>query len=382
MKEKIVHICMTAFTDAMAYQENVLTKYHVKIGYNVTVITSMWQYGSEGNLTEEKRTTYTNSDGVHIRRLQIKGKNNIRRTFRRFEGVYDALCEEQPDILFIHGSQYIDLGIIIKYIRVHQVNRVYVDNHADFSNSATNWLSKNILHKMIWKHYAQLIEPYTDRFYGVLPARVDFLTDVYKLPKEKCELLIMGADDELVISAKKCVEQTRKKYGIDRDDFLIVTGGKIDQWKKQTVLLEEAVSRIQIPNIKLVIFGSIIDELKDRVMEFCNERIVYAGWLSREETYNLVAAANLAVYPGRHSTLWEQTVGQAVPMIVKHWEGTHHVDVGGNVEFLYEDSAKEIQEVLEELFLDTNKYQSMKEAAEKCAGQFLYGSIARKSIYI
>ena len=29
--------------------------------------------------------------------------------------------------------------------------KIFVDNHADFSNSATNWLSLEILHKKIWK---------------------------------------------------------------------------------------------------------------------------------------------------------------------------------------------------------------------------------------
>ncbi|MCM1262524.1 MAG: glycosyltransferase family 4 protein [Butyrivibrio sp.] len=380
MKEKIVHLCMTVFTDSMAYQENILTKYHAKMGYDVTVITSMWKYDIEGKLAEDRRTAYINPYGVCVRRLPIKGKNNIRRKFRKFSGVYDVLCEEKPDILFIHGSQYIDISVIVKYIKTHKVSRVYVDNHADFSNSATNWLSKNVLHKIIWRHYAHMIEPYTDKFYGVLPARVDFLTDVYKLPKEKCELLIMGADGELVISAKGNREETRKKYNIGKADFLIVTGGKIDCWKTQTILLEEAVESLQEVNVRLIIFGSIINELKDKVMSLCNEHIVYVGWLSREETYDLIAASDLAVYPGRHSTLWEQTAGQAVPMIVKHWEGTHHVDVNGNVEFLYEDSSEEIQEKLEELLKNPDKYQAMKQAADGCAEQFRYGNIARKSI--
>lgn len=54
------------------------------------------------------------------------------------------------------------------------------------------------------------IEPYVKKFYGVLPARVDFLIDVYNLPKEKCELLVMGADDDLVKKNEK--PEIRKKF--------------------------------------------------------------------------------------------------------------------------------------------------------------------------
>ena len=82
---KIVHICATTFTDGMAYQENLLTKYHVKSGHAVTVITSTWQYNTEGKLVENEKEDYVNQDNVHVRRLKLKGKNNITRKFRKFE---------------------------------------------------------------------------------------------------------------------------------------------------------------------------------------------------------------------------------------------------------------------------------------------------------
>lgn len=377
---KIVHIYLNIFTDEMSYQENLLAKYHVKNGFEVTIITSTWKYELGSKIVEANKRDYINQDGVHVVRLSIKGNNDIHRKFRRFKGVYETLCNEKPDILFIHNCQYIDISVITKYIKKHNIDYVYVDNHADSSNSATNWLSKNILHKIIWRYYAHLIEPYTNIFYGVLPARVDFLTEIYKLPKKKCELLIMGADDELVIRAKECRAHTRKKYSISENDFLIVTGGKIDRWKRQTILLEKAVEEMHMQDVRLVIFGSIDENLRESVKKFCGERITYIGWLSREETYQLIAAADLAVYPGGHSVLWEQTAGQAVPMIVKHWEGTHHIDIGGNTEFLYEDSYKEIQDKLEKLVTSPAKYQSMKSKAESCAELFLYSNIAKNSI--
>ena len=91
------------------------------------------------------------------------------------------------------------------------------------------------MHKIIWRKFAHLIEPYTTKFYGVLPARVDFLKNVYKLPEEKVELLVMGADDEKVKEAKNpnVKKEIRKKYNIKPGDFLIVTGGKIDYAKSK-----------------------------------------------------------------------------------------------------------------------------------------------------
>lgn len=378
---KIVHICLRTFTDEMSYQENLLAKYHRKSGLEVTIIASTWRRDPSGIIVEADQRDYINQDDIHIVRLPIKGRNDVSRKFRKFKGLYETLCNEKPDILFLHNCQYVDIAVITKYIREYGTGRVYVDNHGDFSNSATNWVSKEILHKIIWKCYVHMLEPYVTKFYGVLPARVDFLTEMYKLPKEKCELLVMGADDELAIEAKECRKHTREKYGVVSDDFLIVTGGKINKYRPQVVFLEEAVKKMHNSKIKLCIFGSVDDELKNDVMGLCDEQIVYVGWLSREETYQLIAAADLAVYPGgRHSVLWEQTVGQAVPVIAKHWEGMHHIDLGGNAEFLYEDSCEEIQKKLEELIHNPYKYQVMKQAAQNCAEEFRYGKIARKSI--
>ena len=49
--------------------------------------------------------------------------------------------------LFGCKAKILSLDEVLQYKKNHMEVRVYVDNHADFSNSATNWLSKNILHK-------------------------------------------------------------------------------------------------------------------------------------------------------------------------------------------------------------------------------------------
>lgn len=152
---------------------------------------------------------YYNEYGIKTIRINTKYKTNINSKFKRYKNFYETLCKEKPDIIFVHGVQFLDIKYVVKYVRKNPKVKVYVDNHADFSNSATTWLSKNILHKIIWRKCAKLIEPYTIKFYGVLPARVDFLKDMYKIPEEKIELLLMGADDEKVIEAKK--PEVRKK---------------------------------------------------------------------------------------------------------------------------------------------------------------------------
>ena len=222
------------------------------------------------------------------------------------------------------------------------------------------------------------------KFYGVLPARVDFLTNVYGIPKEKCELLVMGADDELVEKAadRDSVMRVRRKYGVEDSDFLIMTGGKIDAAKKQTLLLMEAVRRIEDKNVKLIVFGSVIPELTDEVKRLADgEKVQYVGWIKADESYQYFAASDLVVFPGRHSIFWEQVVAQGIPMIVKRWAGTQHVDVGGNVVFLDTDTADEIKDKIEQILSDKEKYLEMKRVAgSKGSEIFSYRHISRAAI--
>lgn len=381
---RIVHLCLAGtITDGWSYQENLLAKYHKKNGHDVSIVTSEWVYNKLGKLEKSNANDYFLQDGTHVIRLKIKNKDNLKYRFKRYENITETLEKLNPEILFIHGCQFLDITEIKKYVKKHKT-RLYIDNHADFSNSATSWISKNILHKIIWKYGVKKIAPYVKKFYGVLPARVDFLHNIYGLPKDKCELLVMGADDDLVALAntKKSIETTRVKYGIKENDFLIVTGGKIDSAKTQTILLMEAIKNINNRNIRLIIFGPVSEELQCRVDSFVDGRLIqYLGWLGSEESYMLFAASQLAVFPGRHSVYWEQVAGQGKPMICRSWTGTHHIDVGGNVIFLYDDSVEEIQKIIEDLASNSIKYQKMESiAVEKGMKTFSYREISKKSI--
>lgn len=384
-KMRITHLCLASFfVDGYGYQENMLPKYHSMQGHDVSVITSLESFDKDGKLCllPEARS-YTNEYGIPVTRLKYKKPTAIYQKLRRYVGTNEALNKANPEILFIHGCQFRDMDIVVKYLKQHKNIRVYVDNHADFSNSATNWISRNILHKVIWKRSAHMILPYVRKFYGVLPARVDFLRNVYNLPSEKIELLVMGADDEKVEQALKPEVRTsmREKLGVSPKDFLIMTGGKIDMAKQQTLLLMDAVNKIGMSNVKLVVFGSVVPELKRKVLDACSDNVKYIGWVKASDTYDYFAAADLVVFPGRHSVFWEEVAGMGIPMICKYWDGTTHVDNGGNVIFLKNDTVDEIYYVLTKIVNDKMFYAKMKSVAEKNRMEtFSYANIAARSI--
>lgn len=379
---KILHVCLGCFyIDNYTYQENLLPKYHKKLGYDVKIVASTLSFDKNGNACNIEAKKYINENGIEVTRLNYKKifSNKLGKFFRIYSGFDIYLNNCKPDIIFVHGCQFNDIRIIRDYAKKNNVI-IYVDNHADFSNSARNIISKIFLHKLMWKKCAHIIEPYTTMFYGVLPARVDFLRNIYKIPNEKTKLLVMGADDELVHenSNKEEMLGLRKKLKIKKDDFVIVTGGKIDMAKLQILTLMKTVSKLD--NIKLIIFGSVINELKETFNKLLSNNIIYVGWLNSKETYKYIALANIVVFPGRHSVLWEQTVAQGKPMVVKYWQGTTHIDFGGNVKYLYNDSEEEMHNVLKQI-IKTNEYECMNKVAKSDnKNNFLYSEIAKKSI--
>ena len=378
---KILHLCLSAFyIEGMSYQENLLPLFHQKMGHEVRIISSLQTFSKDGEYTyEEKATEYDNQYGIRVKKLDYRKPVKIARRIKTYIGTYQAIESFRPDIIFMHGIQFIDSCVVVRYMKKHPDVRLYADNHSDFSNSARNWVSKHIQHKILWRLCAQNMEPYVIKFWGVLPARVDFLIDMYKLPKEKVDLLVMGADDEAVKSASGSGlrKQTREKYGFADHAFLIVTGGKIDQWKKQTLLLMDAVNQIADPDIQLLVFGSVTPELKEDVGKRCSDRVKYIGWVDSADSYSLFAAGDAACFPGRHSVFWEQAAGQGIPMICKFWAGTTHVNRGGNVIFLHEDSVREISDAITKM---KEEYSEYKSKAVSAGPHFLYSKIAERSI--
>ena len=384
---KIAHICLAGpFSDGFSYQENLLTKYHARLGNEVTVFASEYSWNNEGKLLKTEKRDYINADGIRIIRLEIKGDKKFSAKFKKYKSLYKKIEELHPQIIFVHGANFSDLATIKKYLKNHRDVITYLDNHCDRSNSGTNFLSYNILHKVIWKYNVKRIEPYIKKFYGVMPSRVKWLIDVYNLPEEKCELLVMGADDDLINKYKSAeiYNIIRQKYKISNEDFLIVTGGKIDPAKYQTLLLMKAINKIKVKNLKLLIFGSVGNELKKEFYDLCNsEKIEYFGWADNEQTYMYFSMADLIVFPGRHSVFWEEAVALQKPLICKYWEGTTHVDIGGNVKYLYNDSVEEIEDTIFNIINNKKEYANLKKtASSKKSRQFLYSEIAKKSLEI
>lgn len=378
---KIMHLMLACFyIDNYSYQENLLPKYHKKQGHEVEIVASLFTFDEKGKgKWLEKADKYINEYDIPVTRLEFK-KEKFSNTLRKYIGLENELERFKPDVIFIHGVQFCDIDVVVKYLKKHKNVKVFADNHADFGNSAKSFISRNIQHGILWRSCAQKIKPYTTRFYGVLPARVDFLKKMYKLPENKVALLVMGGDDEKIEAAKHpdVRNKLREQYSVSDDELVIMTGGKIDSNKPQTILLMEAVNKLKVPGVKLLVFGTVSDELKEKFEGQLSERVTYIGWKKSEDIYNEFAAADIIAFPGLHSVLWEQAVAMGKPCIFRKLIGFDHIDLGGNCMYFEKDSVEDYCRVIHDTI---NDFEQIKAFAEKSGTEtFSYTKISKKAL--
>lgn len=383
---KVLHICLTGpYNDGWNYQENALPLYQKKMGFDVTVVASCLIINkTTNNYFMVKPSTYIDKNGITIIRLPYKFLNNLKlaNKFKIYSDLYTIMKQIRPNYIFCHGIQFFSVFDLIRYKKANPKVKLFIDSHADLYNSAKTWLSKNILHRIIWGSIARYISKYTEVFWGVTPSRCEFLKKIYKLDEKKIEYLELGAEDDYIynLSAEERNIE-RSKLGISENEFVIVTGGKLDKNKYQILLVMKAFNIIKNENLKLIIFGSISNEFKNEFYSLLNDKIKYIGWIEPKQSYKIFEIADIVIFPGLHSVFWEQVVGIGIPAIFKYIPGFTHIKIGNNCKFLYNEDPNEIASILKNIALNNDIYLNMKkDALGMQKYRFRYSKIAAKSL--
>ena len=318
---KIVMIC-DLFLENLNYQENLLAKYYVKNGHDVVILSSTFSsvFDYLNNTIKIREATETLHLGIKI--IKRPYSLNILNRFRRLSGVSRILKTENPDLIFLHGI-HLNLREAINYKnKINKNCKVIFDYHGDFSNSGKNWLSIQLLHKILWKQFLYIYLKKVDKIFYVTPSSANFLNQVYSIPYDNMHLLYLGADVDLIYKKKSenIRNIIRSKFLIDKTDLVIFSGGKLTPSKK-TELLIEAFFKLNNKKSHLFIIGDSSEKdtkYKNELLKKSksNKRIHFIGWLSSDDVYDYMIASDLAVYPSSQSVLWQQSICSELPLIV------------------------------------------------------------------
>ena len=319
---KILMLC-ELYIENLEYQENLLVKYYRKYGHEVTVITSTYDNVFDYyNDKHDNSTPAKSYEDYGAKIIKLPFKFNILGKIKRYTDITKIVEDFQPDLLYVHDIMP-NMFEMLAYKKRNPHVKMIMDYHCDYSNSANNWLSLNVLHKIIRKYrYMDPIKKHISRFYPIVPGSTKFLNEVYGIPLDDMEVLPLGADVDLVAEIKQNNKrkELRENLNIPQDHKVIFSGGKFTPAKKTDLLLE-AFLEINRPDLHLIIVGDADEKnllYKNKLVDLSsnNPNIHWVGWQNNRGVYEHLVASDLAVFPASQSIVWQQALAAHLPLIV------------------------------------------------------------------
>ncbi len=368
---KIVHVIVSPFTEGMTYQDNLLPEAQKKNGHDVTFITSCKAWDGK-NLIEVQPCDTRMENGVRLIRLKVKtilGSKLLSDKVRYLNELENYLNELLPDFIMLHGPQTASTKIICKYIGAHPKARFVIDSHADSHNSATNFVSKYILHHLYYRYYVNMALKYAERFYYVAPEVKTFILNNYKIKEDKLELLPLGGvilDDE---EYKSIRSKRRCELGVSKDEIVFIHTGKITA-EKRTKLLLKAFEKVNNPRAKLIIIGSPEADIKTAIesAEKGNKNIVFLGWKAGNDLREYLCAADVYAQPGTQSATLQNAICARCAIMVYPYP-SHEILMKGNGYYVKDE--KEILEAINEICENPSNLKKMQSASQLLAENLL-----------
>jgi glycosyltransferase involved in cell wall biosynthesis len=144
-----------------------------------------------------------------------------------------------------------------------------------------------------------------------------FRKKVPRLKEEQCFILKNAVDTEKFSARNEAkIEQYNKKYGIGKNDFVVIFAGRLVD-EKGAIETIKAVKKCDDENIKLLIVGAgfyssdVIDKYTielQKEAESIKDRIIFTGYIDYDDMPSVYQLGNVAVLP----SIWEEPAGMTM----------------------------------------------------------------------
>ena len=339
---KIVHLMLSSFyIDNANYQENCLPRQNKLDGHDVTIIASTEVFIPGKNITSFiSPSIYFNEDNILVHRLPYVKiiETRISKKIKKFKGLTNLLNEIGPDVIFFHGTSSYDLITVSNFCSLNPNVKFFVDCHSDSNNSARTFLSKFILHKIIYKFFIFLSYNEIDKIFYITIESKFFLNKIYNLPDSKLSYLPLGGfiiDDS---ERNRINKKIRTQLDISDDKLVIIHSGKMDK-NKRTFELLTAFNAIKSNQFVLLLLGS----MESSVSEVClplikaNDNIKNIGWVSGKTLQEYLYSGDIYVQLGSQSVTMQNAICAGCAVAIFPHES--HIYLLKDVAFYVENSS-------------------------------------------
>lgn len=303
------------YTVGLNYQDNLFCKYFVDRGDDVIYISDPNEYVDGKLLYVGCKKEVINSNFKLIRQdYSFKLLSFVCSRLKIFKSIYKIIEDFKPEIIYCHGTQYLNVIDIVKYKKNNHVV-VYADTHTSFVNYKKGFFSYWLLYKAYYKTLYKALEPHLEKYFYIGLGEKEFSEKVYNADPLKMEFLPLSGEEITNAKYGEYKKEIREKHNISDDDIVLFHSGKLSK-DKNTDWIINSVKKINKKNVKLIISGSIPEEntyLKSIIAN--NTNIIYTGWISGNDLIKYLCASDLYCQPGAPSVTLQTAICSKTPIL-------------------------------------------------------------------
>ncbi len=375
---KVLHIGIAShFTDKMLYQDNILSDLNSKAGHEVTFISDNYMY-KDGMLVETEECDTLLENGVRLIRIKYDRVINdfVTIKIQKARKIRQYLNEIKPDTILYHGVCGYELMDVAEYVKKEGIP-FYVDSHENFKNTARTPIAK-FSYKYIHGFFVKRAIPAVNKVLFIGYPEKYYLKEMYHFPEDILEYFPLGGN---IIDKEKqalCRNELIKKLGFPEDVIICAHSGKMDKGKKTKDVLE-AFANVKDERLRLLIFGSIHDEMKEILLPLIekDKRVYFLGWQTGPEQESILGATDLYLQPGTYSATAQTALCAGCALVVNN---DYREAMGAEV--FYAEDRIGLEQIILKISSDSEALQKAKEKAFVLANNQLdYKKLAERYLY-
>lgn len=381
---KVVNVEDFFHPDA-GYQINILSKYLVALGHEVTIITSEMEkvpttltsfFGREN--IEGRDQAYSNQYGVKILRLPIKGVISGRAVFTK--ELFSTIQADNPDVVFVHGNDTLTgMRYLLKYKKFGYP--LVMDSHM------LEMASTNKFNKLFREFYKYFFTPLITRNkIPVIRTQDDpYVEKCLGIPLSQCPWISVGSDTMLFHPDADARKQFREANNISENAFVVIYAGKLDESKGGLLLAEAIQKKIETKrDVVFLIVGKMgPDEYGSKVEAVFSQsenQVLRFPTQLYTDLPKFYQSADCAVFPRQCSLSFYDVQACGLPVIFE--DNNINVDRAAHenaVTFKSGDSQDFRNKIVEMCNLPTETFSKMKEKSIAFVkGAYDYADIAKQ----
>lgn len=312
---RVINIVDCFHPDA-GYENNVLSKYFVKHGYEYTILTTDLPEESgffENTELDKRDRAFTERTGVGVVRLHAFGRFSGRAKWN-YRELINKIDELKPDVLFFCGN---DTLIAMQYLYRIKKSKYAVVTDSHMLEMAT----KNKFAKLYRLLYKTFITPKIIKYQiPVIRLQNDsYVERCLGIPLTQAPWISFGSDTMLFHPDAEVKKSFRAEHGIFDDDFVVVYTGKMDEAKGGKLLAQVFKEKFQTKkNVVLVAVGSTSGEYGKEVEQIFAEsenRIIRFPTQKYSDLARFYQAADLSVFARQCSLSFYDAQACGLPVL-------------------------------------------------------------------